>query len=853
MALRQAHHHNRQNIPSTLTQLGPDSGPDHSHSAMTQKNHLQRKAPFLHRNWIAGVNGWQTSNMGNKCSSVASHPLSDDDDDDDMAPPQKRRRISTPSPADLDQLIASPRASDSRPTMRIDVSRIFHQDTKKIKLYNRSAPQDDDVKTKANCRITISDLTTSPPRVLHCQSQLCDITTSQNPFGPHRIARVHLPAPFFVPEESICVNRVDNDMFDFADAYALNIELEAAGSGQWPPLEMQDLGISSSTPRNPGSTRQWVLSCQFNSIFGKVKSRMNVTSGRSPQRETQPTQYLMDVDVRHTSGFQALKRLETGSKACITAVDPDAPPYATTQFEPGLINDTHAIDHETRAVSVPSGIVELNGEVNGINGTHDIDGADDVTVVNGIHDLSGSNGLSSADSTNSAHNVNGLHELKAVNGINGINGHLHDEAVHDHDEELEGDQTPSRALRAREKNKVYNLKVLSDQARGREKKRRAKDAPIVEIEGKITYLLPANQPVCLDYFRCVTCGVYHQTMQQLQLHLQTVHPSYDYSLETTSQGPQFRVSGRAEPWSTTPTRTHNLGPAVQPFNLHTLLLGDNSWIATRLSSDHHDEAPQSPRPKSLLDKFKSASPAPRPSKPPQQRRPERAPIKEVLVPDANQPLFHPISKARLVPGEKVPQIAPDNTWLIQKHRESIDEFSDVTPAEKEFVKEWDGFILKQSITSPAFFPRAWLAFVQEKASWLVSADRRMTEFGKHFSVLLVRNVLDDKVIAEAFSSINEARANKETRSGQPGADAVAADADRDFLQSQSPRSSQIRKSKGGCGVCHLPVMGPRLLICSNKKCSHRLYHTDCVGEKAVAPVDRRKWLCSECIGKPQPS
>jgi hypothetical protein len=92
----------------------------------------------------------------------------------------------------------------------------------------------------------------------------------------------------------------------------------------------------------------------------------------------------------------------------------------------------------------------------------------------------------------------------------------------------------------------------------------------------------------------------------------------------------------------------------------------------------------------------------------------------------------------------------------------------------------------------------------------------MTEFGKHFSVLLVRNVLDDKVIAEAFSSINEARANKETRSGQPGADAVAADADRDFLQSQSPRSSQIRKSKGGCGVCHLPVMGPRLLICSNK-------------------------------------
>src|SRR5699024_3449686 len=135
---------------------------------------------------------------------------------------------------------------------------------------------------------------------------------------------------------------------------------------------------------------------------------------------------------------------------------------------------------------------------------------------------------------------------------------------HDNDDDVGGDQTPSRSLRTREKSKNYNLKLLSDQAQGRERRRRARSASHTAHEGRVQYLLPSDQPVCLDFYRCVKCGAYHESTSQLQLHLKLVHPAYEFVLETTSQGPQFRVSAlRAMP--TTPSRAAARQPRV--FNI----------------------------------------------------------------------------------------------------------------------------------------------------------------------------------------------------------------------------------------------------------------------------------------------
>ncbi|KND92526.1 hypothetical protein TOPH_02616 [Tolypocladium ophioglossoides CBS 100239] len=733
---------------------------------MTVQSPYQRTAPYLHRSWLKGVKALQESSvMGNIISSPmhkGSHPR----DGGDGPRPAKRRRLSSPDSFDLDHLIASPRTSESGSMLRIEVLKILHKDSKKVKTYQSSTVPRDVLATKARCRITILDVSCGSSKVLHCQSQICDLTTYKNPVGPHRLARVDLPRPFYVPHESILINRPDDGRFDASDSYQLLVELEAANGVCWPPLDSHDFGISTGSVYPPwGSSQYWVMSSRFDKVVGRLKHPLNLSPTYPSDQSTFQTNYVMDVDLRWASGFRAFRLLDKESKPCINARDPDVDPYADANFE------------------------------------HPSDGA-----------------------------------------INGINGHANGETSHDLEDEFAGDQTPSRSLRTREKAKVYNLKVLSDQAQGRERKKRGRSASSAANEGRVQYLLPSDQPVCLDCFRCVSCGAYHESMLQLQLHLQTAHPTYEYVLETTSQGPQFRVSALREVL-TSPSKTPKLGRQVKPFNLSTVTNTDQMFVASRLGHDI-EEPFKSPSAKAPVDRLQSGSPLPKGFKP-AARRTHKPNTHKVLVPDAPQRLFHPISKAQLKPGQEVPEIVPDDTWLIQKHRESIGDFSDVTAAEKEYIWEWDGHILRKKITSVAYFPREWLDFVQQKATWLVAEEHRMLEFGKHSSVLLARDVLDATTTDRAFGYINDARAKLKSAPEGPSDESGSLGAT-DGATKQSPRSSQIRKCANGCAVCQLPVRGPTLLVCSNKTCSRRSYHAACIKKDAIMPVTLSNWLCNAC-------
>lgn len=704
---------------------------------MTAHNPCQRTAPFLHRTWLKRVKALQESSaMGNIISSPM-HKLPHVGNHD--GPPAKRRRISSPDSLDIDHLVASPRMSESGTTLRIEVLKILHKDSKRVRSYSGKAIPRDALTTKARCKVTIFDMSSGPPQVLHCQSQLCDLITFKNPAGPHRLARVDLPRPFFIPHESILINRPDDGGFDLSDSYQLLIELEAANTAHWPPLDSQDFGIPTDSLYPPwGTTRHWILSSSFDSVFGRLKNPLSLSARYPSDESSYQTNYVMDVDLRWTAGFKALRRLEKGSMPCITAIDPD----------PDL--DTYS----DNATSHPD------------------------------EDM-----------------------------VNGINGHTNGESLHEQEDDFAGDQTPSRSLRTREKNKVYNLKVLSDQAIGREKKQRGRNCSAGANEGRVQYVLPTDQPISLDYHRCVSCGAYHDSMDQLQLHLQTSHPSYNYALETTSQGPLFRVSALREP-TLSPQKTFQLGRPMKPFNLQTVLSGDETWATSRLGPDG-DDVFKSPT-KHFLDRVQSGSPVTKVPKPPLRRPAKPAKVSQVLLPNIPQPLFHPISKARLKPGQPVPLNVPDNTWLIQKHRESIGDFSDVTAAEKEYIWEWDGYILRQNITSAAYFSRAWLNFVEEKAHWLAAAEHRMLEFGKHSSTLLARDALDDEDMQQAFRYINDARVKAAKGQGQQNGTLATDSQAKDIASTkQSPKASQIRKGANGCTVCQLPVLYPRILVCSN--------------------------------------
>ncbi|KAG5933508.1 hypothetical protein E4U53_000974 [Claviceps sorghi] len=732
---------------------------------MTARGPCKRTSPFLHRTWLKGVKALQNSSVMGNIISTPMHQLPHIDDGDD-ARSAKRRRISSPDSFDIDHLIASPRMSESGSTLRIEVLKLLHKDSKKVKSYQGTAPRDV-LTSNARCKVTIFDTSSSPPQVLHCQSQMCDLISFMNPAGPHRIARIDMPRPFFVPHDSILINRPDDGGFDLSDSYQLSIELEAANTPHWPPLSSDDFGIPSETLHPPwGSTQHWVLSSKFDSVFGRLKNPLNLSARYPGDQPIFQTNYVMDIDLRWTAGFKAFRKLERGSKHCITAVDPDAA-NSNEVLSPGRV-------------------------------------------------------------------------FPAVNGTQ--NHTAPTENSKEQDDELAGDQTPSRSLRAREKNKIYNLKVLSDQQLGRDRKQRGRNLNDAASEGRVQYVLPTYQPVLLDYYRCINCGVYHESMDQLQLHLQISHPTYEYTLEAANDdGPLFRVSA-LEGLTASPEKTIHLGRNVKPFHIRSVVSGDQTWFMSRLGPDV-DESLGSPT-KSALGRTRTASPILKAHKicP---RRPEKKQAKGNVVPDIAQPLFHPVSRARLKPGQDVPQNAPDNTWLIHKHRESIGDFSDVTAAEKEYIWEWDGFVLREGVTSAAYFPQTWLRFVKDKASWLAGAEQRIRELAKHVSVLQARNALDDEDLRRAFQYINEARA-KRPKPAEDEQSGATSPSPKDKSAKQSPRASQICRGANGCVICQLPVQGPRLLLCCNKDCPKRLYHSDCIEHDAAMPVTSPEWLCNDC-------
>lgn len=177
--------------------------------------------------------------------------------------------------------------------------------------------------------------------------------------------------------------------------------------------------------------------------------------------------------------------------------------------------------------------------------------------------------------------------------------------------------------------------------------------------------------------------------------------------------------------------------------------------------------------------------------------------RKILVPRLTQTLYDPVSRLPLKPGTVFEKHKPDDSWLIQWHRDALEDFSDIPPEEREFLVAWDDFMITQRITSEVFLPSSWLEFVQAQADWLVASEPRMTEFGKHLTYLIARSALNDDVIQQAFQTI---RAAKEKRDRLAGGSAP---------RDPEPKDLSRRKSHAGCQICGLPVSGPRLLICAN--------------------------------------
>ncbi|KAK3683706.1 hypothetical protein B0T22DRAFT_257500 [Podospora appendiculata] len=411
----------------------------------------------------------------------------------------------------------------------------------------------------------------------------------------------------------------------------------------------------------------------------------------------------------------------------------------------------------------------------------------------------------------STNGINGHHPLPLVNGEIDrlIDAHANGIVVEHPDELAEGEVTPTRSRRARP-DINYNVKHLWNKASKKESKkpRKSNDEQGHMDDHVITYILPPEQ-VQTDRLSCLVCGAENDRINQLRVHYGS-HPQYAFDIGMGPRGGYVITVTPSLNNTDDPLRpkVYQLGLPVKPLDLDKYAEGDYSWVHSRLGPDNGVEIGQKPQ------QIK-----------PLQKRPVQRTQKKVYVPNIKQPLFDPLSKVQLVPGTEVRQHPVDDGWLLDKHRDNLQDFLDVTPAEKEYMKEWDAFILKKHLSSEQYLPRELLKFVKEKAPWIVARRSRAEEFSKHISMLLARQVVSDANIVEVTQRLNEARALK--------------------LPEEEKLAPTPRRA-GGCTACGEPVPVPSMLICANKQCKKRLYHDTCVENPQEAVEKGRDWLCSSC-------
>ncbi|KAI2642349.1 hypothetical protein GGS21DRAFT_502214 [Xylaria nigripes] len=375
------------------------------------------------------------------------------------------------------------------------------------------------------------------------------------------------------------------------------------------------------------------------------------------------------------------------------------------------------------------------------------------------------------------------------------------------DEEHEEAATPSRSLRARE-NKNYNLKLLSDKARGREQKERKRrklgtlERKVERKGGSVTWAVPLVGELTLESYDCIRCFATHSSIHQLQKHMEA-HTDILYTVDLLQS--YIRIFAPDE-------------AALRSLNSTFRRL---SSLDDQESDGEGSMSPQKLPKRSTQQKNKPIQP--HPTRPQDNRR---------LIPNIKHPLYDRLSKSLLEPGSLVDPPLVDDSWLVQKHRDIIRDYTDVHQDEKEYITEWDTFVNRDYVTSEPHLQDVYIRFVQDRASWITASQNRVTEWAKHLSYLKSRNALTDKTVAEAFAIMRQARSQSRPEQVEN-------------TKAPSPRSA-YRKSVAGCPICGQPVRGAGSLICSNLDCSNALYHIECIRPQAKEPVESRSWRCNLC-------
>lgn len=438
-----------------------------------------------------------------------------------------------------------------------------------------------------------------------------------------------------------------------------------------------------------------------------------------------------------------------------------------------------------------------------------------------------------------------LHDVSDQNRTQPIDN-IPDEAkqpLHTMDASL--DEGRSRRVKAQPE---YNLKRLSYQTVGRsplKRKRKSEGAESIEETSDditITFSFGAADSAengiprqhSFTGLRCPFCDRNHSTFDQFRFHLHNDHDNFEFSLRR--QNPSrfsFFVKVVGGNLGSTDDRllkrTFQLGKEATLFDLEKYLNGDSSWIKIREGPIHNHwpdeyttgnkQEPLTFRPIAPTSSLTSSSRFSHESSLDTSPRsideamdmgavsrslskldaPRKR--KVLVVPKTAKPLFHTITKRQLEPGEELPcsDDEKDESWFHQKHRDMLNDFedTDVDPAEKEYLNEWNLYAMNHHHNVDVLLPNTVNGFVETHTSWLFKPARKQ-KFMAHMGVLILQGVITEAMVSKWVKIIRDAEA-KSNQGRFDGRD-VNTEQDEELVEEQEPQIAKLR-GKSDCVCC----------------------------------------------------
>jgi len=463
----------------------------------------------------------------------------------------------------------------------------------------------------------------------------------------------------------------------------------------------------------------------------------------------------------------------------------------------------------------------------------------------------------------------------------------------------------SRAQRARTNVGTYNLKALSTLAQGkspRKRKQREKTASADASGITVTYTLGSldatesgvQREAKVAGLKCPFCSCPNKSVDFLTFHLQNEHLNFTFQLRRGQPRVQYFLTSVKSRLGE-PSRTVQFTKPSTVFELDKYLDGDESWLKSRLGPQHNVLPPH------VLEgaqesSLSSSSHGSRFSSPNTSndtddmldgldgfKKPFALRVrseKRLYVPKTDKPLFDAISKRILEPGEEYANSddEKEESWLMLKHRDAVNDYTDLTDDEKSYINRWNPFIMGEQLTSDKYLGETLYRFVVTNKDWLVRKQSRLTEFARHSQTLKARGAVSGHQRATCFRVLRVARHEMQSKreeeaemNGKEPEMVENEDDDSNHEEVDSKPKSPKFRGPLTC-ICLEHTLPSDRVICRGpdptvsvphchpyykpssprvKKCPNKFYHRECA-KKSGRPISGN-WQCDECFSSSAPA